>query len=349
MNQLVIIGNGFDLAHGLKTSYQDFIVWYLNKTVTSVINEGHYVDSLMTCSAKTINFKNFKGHQIISIKEFNDFWGRLSGYKKVNERNIYMNQLLLESINGWIDIENFYYKNLVRLNRMYTDSQNSKELKKSLRDLNTFMDGIKVQLNEYLTELGSEIKLSVIEAINTRVVDNSTLSNIMFLNFNYTGIISKYIPYLKNQNVSIINIHGSLNSEKNPMIFGYGDDSDEKYRKIEATGNDDYLEHIKSFWYLKTKNYQTVMGFMEAGSYEVRIAGHSCGLSDKVLLSEIFTHRKCVKIDILYHDMGDGKNDYTQKLYAISRQFPHEFKNDMRKKIIPFEKSVPLLANKNLL
>lgn len=28
MNRLVIIGNGFDLAHGLKTKYEDFIDWY---------------------------------------------------------------------------------------------------------------------------------------------------------------------------------------------------------------------------------------------------------------------------------------------------------------------------------
>ena len=28
MNRLVIIGNGFDMAHGLKTSYVDFINWY---------------------------------------------------------------------------------------------------------------------------------------------------------------------------------------------------------------------------------------------------------------------------------------------------------------------------------
>ena len=28
MNRLVLIGNGFDLAHGLKTSYADFINWY---------------------------------------------------------------------------------------------------------------------------------------------------------------------------------------------------------------------------------------------------------------------------------------------------------------------------------
>ncbi len=30
-DRLVIIGNGFDLAHGLKTSYKDFIRWYLKE------------------------------------------------------------------------------------------------------------------------------------------------------------------------------------------------------------------------------------------------------------------------------------------------------------------------------
>lgn len=31
MNRLLLIGNGFDLAHGLKTKYEDFIDWYLNQ------------------------------------------------------------------------------------------------------------------------------------------------------------------------------------------------------------------------------------------------------------------------------------------------------------------------------
>ena len=29
MNRIIIIGNGFDLAHGLPTSYKNFINWYL--------------------------------------------------------------------------------------------------------------------------------------------------------------------------------------------------------------------------------------------------------------------------------------------------------------------------------
>ena len=35
MNRLVLIGNGFDLAHGLKTSYKDFILVLEAKGVKS--------------------------------------------------------------------------------------------------------------------------------------------------------------------------------------------------------------------------------------------------------------------------------------------------------------------------
>jgi len=35
MNQLIIIGNGFDLAHGLKTSYKDFILDLLSSEVSN--------------------------------------------------------------------------------------------------------------------------------------------------------------------------------------------------------------------------------------------------------------------------------------------------------------------------
>ena len=31
MNRIIIIGNGFDLAHGLATRYEDFINWYWEK------------------------------------------------------------------------------------------------------------------------------------------------------------------------------------------------------------------------------------------------------------------------------------------------------------------------------
>ena len=40
MNRLVIIGNGFDMAHGLKTSYMDFINWYWDGRVDEFLSKS---------------------------------------------------------------------------------------------------------------------------------------------------------------------------------------------------------------------------------------------------------------------------------------------------------------------
>lgn len=37
MNRIVLIGNDFDLAHGLKTSYEDFINWYCDLRVYGMV------------------------------------------------------------------------------------------------------------------------------------------------------------------------------------------------------------------------------------------------------------------------------------------------------------------------
>lgn len=36
MNRLVLIGNGFDIAHKLPTRYQDFIDWYWNERIKNM-------------------------------------------------------------------------------------------------------------------------------------------------------------------------------------------------------------------------------------------------------------------------------------------------------------------------
>ena len=49
MNRLVIIGNGFDMAHGLKTSYMDFINWYWDQRVNSFLNNHTNVSEDCLC------------------------------------------------------------------------------------------------------------------------------------------------------------------------------------------------------------------------------------------------------------------------------------------------------------
>ena len=62
--------------------------------------------------------------------------------------------------------------------------------------------------------------------------------------------------------------------------------------------------------------------------------GHSCGLSDRVLLSSIFNHPNLEDVKIYYHDRGEN-NDYFQLCQNISRHF-HD-KDAMRLKILPYK------------
>jgi hypothetical protein len=50
-NKLVIIGNGFDLAHGLKTKYSDFMLWYFNDIFKIHNSERGYSDKLIEVSS----------------------------------------------------------------------------------------------------------------------------------------------------------------------------------------------------------------------------------------------------------------------------------------------------------
>lgn len=49
MNRLVIIGNGFDMAHGLKTSYMDFINWYWDQRVDGFVGNTRQLSEDCLC------------------------------------------------------------------------------------------------------------------------------------------------------------------------------------------------------------------------------------------------------------------------------------------------------------
>ena len=155
----------------------------------------------------------------------------------------------------------------------------------------------------------------------------------MFLNFNYTNTLEPYLRDCKQIIPSEINyIHGELNHEICKPIFGFGDEIDKRYVEFENEGNNELFKHIKTFEYLKTNNYSNLTRFLAIEEFQVQIYGHSCGLSDRTMLKEIFEHTNCVSIKIFYHEKEIGVNDYTEKTYEIYRHFTN--KNLMRNKVV---------------
>ena len=57
MNRLVLIGNGFDMAHGLKTSYMDFINWYWEQRLNDLLIEQTPISEDFLCKLEIKNTK----------------------------------------------------------------------------------------------------------------------------------------------------------------------------------------------------------------------------------------------------------------------------------------------------
>ncbi|KAB8154512.1 hypothetical protein EZY14_008835 [Kordia sp. TARA_039_SRF] len=74
-----------------------------------------------------------------------------------------------------------------------------------------------------------------------------------------------------------------------------------------------------------------MLRYIDSEKFQVIIMGHSCGLSDRVLLNTIFEHENCRSIKVYYYKNGDYDN-YTEIIQNISRHFND--KQLMRTKIV---------------
>lgn len=358
MNRLIIIGNGFDLAHGLKTSYKDFIANYLYLVINSIYLNRPFEDELINLIVKKGNYYQPLPNDRIKIHEsIQAFIQILEGDTmfKLDFNSILLKNTFeqIENLN-WVDFEIEYFNEVKNiLNRKENPNYS---LLNDLINLNKQFDVLKNKLIEYLLEQESKysnpFQLQRYGDLFTEPIEEKEISletvkthnpnNILFLNFNYTNTVEGYIQYCRDKkiNTQINYIHGKLNDSENPIIFGFGDEYDQKYIELEHMNNNKLFEHIKSFGYLRTDNYANLTRFVSAEKFQVHIYGHSCGLSDRTMFKEIFEHENCISIKIFYHQRPDGSNDFTDKCYDIYRHFTN--KNMMRNKVVNEQYCMPM-------
>lgn len=320
MIHLFLIGNGFDLAQKLETSYADFIFSYLNKSYikASEAKDFEYKDILVS-----IKLRNNYTQEITSLKDFVN-----PTFFNISFKDDMFKQCFHDAEKkNWADIEYVFFKALS--NSFNNGLDNINELNKSLKK-------IKEELIDYLDKLKyNKSNQDISNIIHKLFEKNPDKDNdsFIFLNFNYTSTLDQYIEDYNNyRKIHTIHIHGKLNDSSNPIIFGYGDESDPIYEKIEQTYNNEYLEHFKSFLYLQTGNYNNLFDLIDDKEYHIYVLGHSCGLSDRVLLKELFENEKCTRITIYPYKKKDGSTDVLEKIQQISRHFSGNSKHNMRRK-----------------
>jgi len=125
----------------------------------------------------------------------------------------------------------------------------------------------------------------------------------MVLNFNYTNTFD--LLYQKAfKECPIINIHGELKNKDNPIVFGYASTDKETIDLIKE-GNNELLKNIKRYYYKRTDSLLQLNQFLNDGSKKdihVHILGHSCGVSDRNILKNIFVNEYVKEINIMYYN-----------------------------------------------
>lgn len=162
MNRIVLIGNGFDLAHKLATSYADFINWYWDCWLEQLKNSHE-----MTVSDELCSISNKYGCWNIHLKNLLDKTSYPKGWPFINfirkDNNYTVNfSLFLNNIcqsietKGWVDIEKEYY-DLLRVSVNKSQQVTADKLNKELKYLQS-------RLIEYLKEIDNRLNGEIVNA-----------------------------------------------------------------------------------------------------------------------------------------------------------------------------------------
>ena len=359
MNRIILIGNGFDLAHGLKTGYKDFIddFWvrekgdaYIGLIKSRRSSFYSYIDDFIKIESPC-NYESLLN--TIDNNEDGYEWFKALSKSKSNiwvDSEIINLKVTLNSflqtisekivIEKWVDVEEEYYltlKNCIEENKLNDILLLNREFSKVQEVLEEYL---KIQ-SSYSIKKNPIIEQKIYSPVSLSFFKKETdeIENVLFLNFNYTNTEKLYLS--KKYSFHTIHIHGELNNPDNPVIFGYGDEIDEKYKLIEQINDNRYLQNIKSIKYLETRNYSKLLAFIDSDPFEIFIMGHSCGISDRTLLNTLFEHENCVAIKVFFHKKPDGTDNYSDLTRNISRNFID--KPLMRKRVINKKDSQPLL------
>lgn len=146
MNRIILIGNGFDLAHGLETSYRSFIDKLWKDKIQDMKGSGYNIDDHFDVDVDRrtlIRYGNI-------IKTFNDLTDFNRNHKDENIRLNIKNKLLeyiskKQYLSNWVNVENEYFNELLKVSKNINEES---EIKKLNRDFLV----VKNLLEKYITD-----------------------------------------------------------------------------------------------------------------------------------------------------------------------------------------------------
>lgn len=309
LSKLVIIGNGFDLAHGLHTKYSDFMKYLCSYEKEPEIIHGRLVrlDSISPQDQEKYHFYEAISKYIPKQDLWSSFEEALSflDYKQIQEDNSCY--FLDYGDDNWRDSANHDFQYMIE------------------KDLAFAKD-----ISHYFSEWILHINTNVRSVVSSNILNR----NCLFLNFNYTdtlekvyGIPASNILYihgnaLRGDNLILGHHNATLFQGKTIPAFNaaeehgiYMEDIQEDFRLQEAK------EIIKDYFRKTYKDTASIIRYNQsffnslATVYEVYIFGHSLSEIDFDYFAEIkknvpLTCRWCIS----YHDNNGNAQNLIHRL-----------------------------------
>lgn len=189
----------------------------------------------------------------------------------------------IHDLNNWIDVEN----SLPSIANQYTGKEPTAQFKREFTHLKTIF-------GEYLSAKVTNHNIDQSSKAYS-FIQNIDLSNTIFINFNYTNILSDLISeFAPMNNKRIIHIHGNYSREN--LILGIQDG-------VHVKSGQEFI--IKSL-------HQNYVGFnlnrLLKNASHLTVFGHSLGQTDEMYFKEFFQDYSSTKenfnlnFDLYFHD-----------------------------------------------
>ena len=274
MSSFFIIGNGFDIAHGIPTAYKRFRDWILEQ----------YPDSLVFRDT-TISFEEY---QLLSFDEF------------AAETLVYA----MDHASGedWHDFEaalsriNFYHKLPGPTDEEHNedDPDHNQKMGQYLLRMSAFSNGIiksaeecwPVFFSEWIKTVETEIELGAYSPKPSLIKLFSDPTN-KFMSFNYT----KTLQQLYGVRV-VKHIHNRVGQK---LVFGHGDDRaeyeepyDEEWRApVGATDLNDFIQFLRKDTDKQLRKYSDFFRKLDSEIDKVYSYGFSYSKVDSPYIKEV--------------------------------------------------------------
>lgn len=304
-NNILVIGNGFDLYHGLATRYIDFVDATSSK---SDLMENPFIKTFQMMADANDGWIDCEETIYHIVKLFDNILNEKGAANK--------GRFLTKGLsNENMEIIKIFERYFVKTDTMLSGMQIAREFKNTFGefDKKKFFDSIKSELDYTINALWRYLKFDLDSA--NRDMESMQIKSInpsYVINFNYTDTISKVYDIDEND---IFYIHGDLKQESKNMVFGISDDSEE---------NLDFVYFKKYF-----QRIQKRTGIIDRARFYVNengrvlpvnlhFFGHSLGLTDSDVIREIAGMSD--KMIIYYLDQSDYESKVINLLHIFGKK-----------------------------